>query len=370
MIKFEEDKSKLLAETWNMVKLFPYDINHLEKMPLTGSIIVCPNEKYDRIMNNFEKHGLLNEKTAQEKMKEYSNQPIHSVYGSNKSHTSRETISRFYELISMFYVAFFRSKVYIEAFGLPNEKIGITPIELKQIITSFPIHNEGVSCVKVDEIRNVAKGVIGGRVEQLFKNFVLSPNNLSATPLLLQLDSEYVLLSQAFTELYSYPLHAIINKNEFDQETIKRSKIFESTIVKENFEKKGFNYKPNYVVKNKMEIDGIAISDSIVYVIEVKGWGSKKLIEETSSRGILEKEIKNAIDGIHIHVNTGKTKRGVSLPKKVSWVSNNKKRLKIKESAEVKGVLVINEPPPFTQYSGCDISFVDDFEYIKTGLRR
>ena len=29
-----------------------------------------------------------------------------------------------------------------------------------------------------------------------------------------------------------------------------------------------------------MEIDGIAISDSKVFVIEVKGWGAKKLLEE------------------------------------------------------------------------------------------
>lgn len=119
-----------------------------------------------------------------------------------------------------------------------------------------------------------------------------------------------------------------------------------------------------------MEIDGIAISPDLVYVVEVKGWGSKRLIEEHTSKKILEKEIKNSIDGLHIHVKTGKTTRPVSLPKKISWVTKNKERFKIKESAKIKGLLVINEPPPITEYSDCKIIFVDDFEFIKTGYRR
>lgn len=369
LIKFEEDKSKLQAKNWNMLQFVPYDINHLEKLPLKDSIVVCPNENYDRIMNAFAKHGIMSEKVAEEKMKEFSKDFIKPVPGSKKSYTSKETIHRFYELISMFYVGFFRSRVYTEAFGLPDEKIMIDPIGLKKLISLYPIHPEGVSSVNLNEFQGIVLSRFGGKYKQFFENFVMSEDNISATPLFLKFN-DIVLLSQAFTELYSYVLHAIINKDDFNDETIRRSKIYESQIVKENFEKNNFYYIPNHVVKNKMEIDGIAISNSLVYVIEVKGWGSKRLLEEQTSKKILEKEIRNAIDGLHVDVKSGKKRKRVSLPRKVSWLTANKNRFNISESAQIVGLLVINEPPPLSEYNGCKVMFVDDFEFIKTGHRR
>jgi hypothetical protein len=58
-----------------------------------------------------------------------------------------------------------------------------------------------------------------------------------------------------------------------------------------------------------MQMDGIAISDSIVYVIEVKGWKAKDLIQDSYTREILEEEIRKAIDGLGFTRKTGNTRK-------------------------------------------------------------
>ena len=80
-----------------------------------------------------------------------------------------------------------------------------------------------------------------------------------------------------------------------------------------------------------MEIDGIAISENQIYVIEVKGWGSQKLLEEKSSQDILTREIKNAINGIHVDRKNNKIKHKVSLKQKIDWVNSNRNSFKIKK---------------------------------------
>jgi hypothetical protein len=67
------------------------------------------------------------------------------------------------------------------------------------------------------------------------------------------LNSE-VYLSQAFTELFTYALHAIFNRDVFDAETILRSRKFESEVVKKEFESKGFRYIANHVVWDFSEL--------------------------------------------------------------------------------------------------------------------
>jgi hypothetical protein len=130
-------------------------------------------------------------------------------------------------------------------------------------------------------------------------------------------------------------LHAILDIDIFNKEVKKRSRLFESNIVKEEYEKQGFRYLPNQGIKNKMQIDGIAISNSIVYVIEVKGWKAKDLIQDSYTREILEEEIRNAIDGLCFTRNSGNTRKKVPLPQKVEWVKNQRKKLGISEQADI-----------------------------------
>jgi hypothetical protein len=363
VVQFEEDKQRLQAGTYTMIALVKYDTDHLERLPLVNSILVCPNESYERIMRSFAKHNIFSEKTGEEKMKEWKPQFVSPVHGSKKSPNSRETIKRFYELITNFYVAFFRNKVYFEAFKLDElEEINIDPFDLKIFATSYLVHDNIQSCTKFQDFRNGLILHFKGKFKNIMKYFVLSEENPTAFPFFLKID-DFIFISQAFTEFFSYPLHAVLNRDIFDEETEIRSKAFEQKIVKDEFEKKGYHYRENYIVKNKMEIDGIAISNSEVFVIEVKGWKSRRFIEEKTTKEQLDRDIKNAIDGIHISHNTGKIKQKVPLSKKVEWVIKNKQLLKINPSVHITGLLVINEQPTILEYKNCKVQFIDDFEF-------
>jgi len=368
LLNFEEDKSKLESKTWSMINLVNYDLDKLDELPLVDSIIVCPNEKYSRIMQTFAKHNIMPENVAEKKVKEGSKDFVPVERGSKKSKTSKETIERFYEMISMLYTAFLRSSVFSEAYRIPNEKLDINPIDIKKLLGRYVISHENVTEIDYSLFKEDVVMIFKKDFQNIFTNFVLSEENLDAMPIFLRIDDR-IFVSQAFGELYSYFLHAVVNKEEFDNETKRRSRIYEQKIVKKYFENHNFEYFNNFQIKNKMEIDGIAVSGKEVIVIEVKGWGSHKLLEEKTSKKILDREIKNAIDGIHVHQDTKTVKHKVPIMKKVEWVSSNRNLFKIKNETPISGMLIINEVPSISKYNGCKVGFIDDFAYSKTGSR-
>lgn len=364
---FEEACIKLKANHFTMVKLFRYDLNNLQNLEIGDKIIIFPNEQYDRIMSTFEKFNVMSAETAESKMHEWKKQNVPSRgIGTEKSYTSKDTIARFYGLISSLYIAFYRSELYLEAFGLPDEKLDLDPIEIKKFVTRHEVHHNTISITKYRNFKDELNDHFGTKSSEFENNFVLSEDNLQAFPLFVKFENN-VLNSQAYGELHCYFLHAILNKDLFDDETKRSSKEFEGNIVKSKFEGRGFIYKAPFQIKGKhpMEIDGIAISDSHVYVIEVKGWGAKRLIEEKSSEDILIRDIKNSIFGYHYVAKTNTLKKKVSLLKKVEWVSVNRSKFGISPRAEITGLLVINEHPPFSECAGCAIEFVDDLTVLK-----
>ena len=366
LLDFEEDKSKLEAKTWNMINFVKYDLDKLEKLPLMNSVQVCPNEQYSRVIQTLDKHNIMSKKIAKERIKIWSKDYVPVEKGSKKIYTVKETIKTFYELISTFYTAFLRSSVYSKAFQIPNENLSLNPIDIKKFLGRYIFSYDKVTKIDYSLFREDVIMIFKRDYREILSNFVLSEDNLDAMPLFLRIDDE-IFVSQSFGEMYCYFLHTIVNKEEFDDETKRRSKIYEQNIVKQYFTAKGFEYYNSFQVKNKMEIDGIAISDTKVYVIEVKGWGSSKLLEEKTAVDILNREIKNAIDGIHIHQYTKKIKYKKSIKQKVEWISSNRSLFKIKETTPIIGMLIINESPSITEYHNCKVNFVNDFIYSKNG---
>ncbi len=362
----EEDRIKLEAKTYTMINLKKYDINNLESLSQINGFITCPNENYGRVMQAFAKHNIMSQQVADKKLKEWSKDFIPSKFGSNKLKTSKETIETFYELISTLYTAFLRNKVCKEAFQITNETLFLNPIDIKKLLGRYIISHENLTKIDYKLFKEDLIMIFKSNYHKIISYFVLSEDNPTAMPIFIRID-DTIYVSQAFGELYCYFLHAIINKDEFDNETNLRSKIYEEKMIRKYFEEKGFTYYNSFQIKNKMEIDGIATSESHAYVIEAKGWGSQKLIEEKSSQDILTREIKNAIDGIHVHQKTKKLRIKVPMIKKIEWVSSNRELFKIKKDVIIKGILVINEPPTITNYNNCDVVFIDDFVYSKTG---
>ena len=361
---FEEACIKLKSNHFSMVKMFPYDINNLDELKIKDNTIIFPNETYDRIMITFSQHNIMTTEEADKKMEVWSKNFVKPKFGAKKSQTPEETISRFYDLISSFYMALYRSQLYLEAFGLPNENLGIDPLQIKRFCTRHPTHPTGISLTKYDDFKKQVRSYFSNKSDLFEENFVLSETNLPAFPFFIKFDDN-VLNSQAFGEFFSYTLHAILNKELFDNETEKRSKEFESKTVKEKFEELGFKYVPPYQVKGNqpMEIDGIAISNSRVFVIEVKGWGAKRLIEEKTAEDILIRETKNAIFGYHFVVKTNQLKKKVSIGTKVKWVDENRSKFGISPTASIKGLLVINQHPPFPECGDCLVRSVNNLDF-------
>jgi hypothetical protein len=303
-------------------------INKLRDLSIRD-IFYCQTEEYQKIKKIMEKFNVMPEEKAKKKMDAWRSQLEPIIPGSNKSNNASETVIRFFELISMWYTGLFSNKLYQLAFGLSRMKeITIKPFELKVFATSYEAKADEATKTTYADFLQQSEKSFGKDYNQVIEHFVLSEGHPEANPLFLRLEDS-VLVSPHFAEFFSYVLHAILDRDIFDKEVEKRSRLFESSIVKEEFEKQGFRCLPNQGIKNKMQIDGIAISDSKVYVIEAKGWKAKDLIQDSYTREILEDEIRNAIDGLDFTRNSGKTMKKISLPEKVEWVRNQRKKLGI-----------------------------------------
>ena len=357
IMNLKTEKIKLEAKNSNMVISARYDINHMEDI-LLDKIKIYHNENYGRLIQAFANNSILSEESARMKIQEQLQYLRHAEIGSNRTTSIRETIKRFHELIGTLYVAFLRNKVHEEAFLFPGKNISINPIDLRIFNGRYPTSADPTE-LDFQCFNNNLILIFKQRYKEVICNFVLSKDHPNAFPLFLKLGNT-IILSQAFGELYCYFLHAIINKKEFDKETERLSKIFEQEIVKKYFEELGFRYFTNVGVKNKLEIDGVAISKQNVYVVEVKGWGSRKLLEEKTSREIITRDIKSAISGIRINVSHNNIKLKPSIRKKVKWIAENRKMFEIKEETPIIGLLVINEQPTITEYSNCKIIRVSD----------
>ena len=357
IIDLEDAKIKLEAKNFNMISTIAYDMNRLENIQ-PKSVGIFANENYNRLKKTFAKHGIFSEEQASTKIQE-GKKNIRSVEaGSNRITSITQIIEKFYDFISSLYVSFFRNRVYQEAFSFPMQSIQINPIDIRRFYGKYPMV-ENPTEIDFQSFKDDLMQVINDKFEEVGVNFILSEDNKDAFPLFVKL-GDAVIISQAFGELYCYFLHAIVHKREFDRETEKRSKIYEQKIVKKHFENLGFRYYNNFSIKGKMEIDGIAISEDAAYVIEVKGWGSRKLLEEKTSEELLKREIKSAIIGIKHNFTTGKITTKRSIKEKVQWVSENKGSFRIKQEITVAGLLVINEQPVITKYLNCEIINVAD----------
>jgi hypothetical protein len=339
-----------------------YDINNLMDLAIRD-VIYCETEEYQKIKKIMEKFNVMPEEKAIKKMDTWRSELGHIIPGSKKSNNASETITRFFETISMWYTGLFSNKLYRSAFGLAQrEEITIKPFSLKIFATSYEARANEVTRTTYPHFLQQSKKYFEKDSDQIIRHFVLSEEHPDANPLFLRL-GDSVLVSPHFTEFFSYVLHAILDRDIFEKEVEKRSRVFESDIVRQEFEKQGFRYLPNQGIKNKMEIDGIAVSNLKAYVIEVKGWKAKDLIQDSYTREILEEEIRNAIDGLSFTRDSRNTRKKVPLPQKVEWVKSHRGNLGISENADIIGMLVINREPVISEYKGCIIRYVDDFEF-------
>lgn len=354
----------LRADTHRMIHMTRYDLANLRGLH-PSDFPIYPTEKYAAILSTFAKHGIMTEAAAEQKIREERRNWTPTELGSNKISSLERTISTFYHVSSMLYMASTANRMRQETFSLPDSGgIPVTFLELKRLIADIHCSHGGVTWSHASQFERTARRRLGDRYDAFARNFVAGRDNPRAFPLFLKIGGR-VYTSHFFGELYLYALLPVLHRREFDRETTRRGRAYERA-VQVHFERRGFRYTQNVREKGLLEIDGIAVSKEIAYVIEAKCWSSKPLINDPAYLVNMEQRIRDAIDGVQHERKTGKTKRaGVPLPLKVEWVHRNRNLFGIGTGVEVKGLPVVNTASPVTKHGGCGVEFVDDFE---TGL--
>ena len=100
--------------------------------------MACRYRNYGRLIQALANNSILSEENARMKIQEQLQYLRHAEIGSNRTTSIRETIERFYELISTLYVAFLRNKVHEKAFLFPGKNISINPIDLRILNGRYP----------------------------------------------------------------------------------------------------------------------------------------------------------------------------------------------------------------------------------------
>ena len=114
-----------------LLRTVHYDLNKLRDLSI-NHIVYCETEEYQKIKKIMEKFNVMPEEKVKRKMDAFRPQLEHIIPGSMKSNNASETVTRFFETISMWYTGLFSNKLYRSAFGLSQmEEITIKPFPLK-----------------------------------------------------------------------------------------------------------------------------------------------------------------------------------------------------------------------------------------------
>lgn len=350
----------LRAGTHRMIHMAPYNLDDLRGLR-ASDFPLCPTEEYALVARSLAKHGIVTGAAAEQRIREMRKDWEPAELGSKKITSLKKTTSTFYTVSSMLSVALAASPVRQKAFSLPDgERTPVTFFELKGFISGIPAFSNGVDYCHSSHFERLARDRFGDRYYAFTRNFVAGRGNPGALPLFLRI-GDRVFISHFFGELYCYALLPVLHKKEFDRETRDRGQVYERTVQK-HFEALGFRYVPNVRAKGLGEIDGIAVSTGIAYVIEAKSWASRRQIGDPAYFYVLAQKVRGAIDGMQHERKALKTKRtGVSLPDKVDWVRMHRNRFGIGTDTEIKGRLVVNTVTSVREHSGCEVIFVDDF---------
>jgi hypothetical protein len=363
----------------NILYLRNFDEDKFTIDEATATFRVVANESYLDLERTFAKHDIFSAENAEKKIKEYEKdytppeQPIEVVFI-----PPDEFIAKHYDILNQIFVLFHRDRASAECFNLEYlDDILNEPRDLVEFISSnFQLHEGKIItvCPTQDFIRRASEFFKVTKSEAK-KKFVFDVNNKSIFPLFVRYRVEglgdVICISKDFSSFIYTILHAIILKEMFDNETIRKSKEFENEKVKIKFEQIGYMYIKTITDKKKatIEIDGLAIKNQTCFVIECKGWRFPRLIDEPETREHIIRDLKGIVTGEkeHSHKNGKiKTKTMPSILKKVDYVKNSindlakKYQFDSSNVKEIKPLVVTIDYPPISEYAGVKMISIDD----------
>jgi hypothetical protein len=364
-------KVSILENTYTYIKANYYSI--VIKEPLTqgeftpdqiSKIKIVENERYNTVRETFAGIDVFPARVAEEKVAEILKN-MKSEERKYRDFTAEEFISSCYPVILAMYGGLLRSKYYSEAFDLRQfGNIMEDPAELMKLVWKFPIKDD-LAYISKDVFIEKAKQTLKISKRVLKRNLLFGSAYEATFPLFIVISwggKERIIISHRFAYFIYAILHASITKSLFDAETERLSSIFENNKVKSEFERCGYSYINNQIIKytsGQMEIDGIAVKDRICYVIECKSWRFPPFVEEKTKAEQIVRDLEGIIEGKKFTTRNGvlQYERIRSLPEKVSFVSMNRHRFRPDdvEIKEVSGLIITHHPPPISTYKGVRI---------------
>jgi hypothetical protein len=166
--------------------------------------------------------------------------------------------------------------------------------------------------------------------------------------------------------LVSRLLYPIVHKELFDAETEKRSKELEMVGVVEAFNEAGYRYSSNLTDKRQpsMEIDGIAARNRKLWVVEVKGWRTRRYFEHRKVQEEQVRDLRGIVDGWKYSTigGTMRSEKKVSLLEKLEFVKRNMSMWGFRQEDydSVNGLVIIRDYPPMSEYEGVRIISLND----------
>ena len=355
-----EKAEELEAGTYSLLRAEKYSLNDLVSDD-SGAFPLRPNERDVSAFGARSDLGMITQSQAAQRAPPPPDGGIGEVLGTKKRLTVEEAVRDCYHHAYMFADIFFGTPVRGK-YGAPPglDKVKIPPLRLKKFVSLFPCDMDNITVCGASQFEALARRVFGDEYPDFERDFVMSDGRPRAFPLFMTVDGR-VHVSHFIGEFYSYALLTVVHRAELDRETQRRSKEYESEVVPAYFGKKGFIYYANVCAKNAYEIDGIAVSSGVAYVIEAKYWNPRKFLGGAGRHGAYDDMIRGSIEGTRLDRATGEWKRkGAALVDKAEWVEKNRGRYGILQGTPVKRALVTNTHPVAREYKGCEIIHVPD----------
>ena len=354
-----EKVEDLAAGTYNLIRVEKYSLDGLASEDPYG-FPLYPNEKHASTFATRSDLGMITQSQAAQR-KPPPGIGVRDAFGTKKRLTVEETVQDYYHLAYTFADVFFGTPVR-RKYGTPQAlgQASIMPLRLKKFVSSFGYDRNSVTVCGAGRFEALARRAFGDKYHNFERDFVMSGARPGAFPLFMRISGR-VHVSQFFGEFYSCALLTVMHKVDFDRETERRSRAYESEVVPACFKSCGHAYYANQGVKNTLQIDGIAVSPRAAYVVEAKYWNPRKFLGSAGRYASFDDMVRGSIEGTRLDRATGKCKkRGVALADKVEWVEKNRGRYAIPPGTPIKGVLAINAYTTAREHKGCKIIRVAD----------
>ena len=336
-----------------------FELNRISSKDFLRNYGFYDDEAYLPIIETFKSNLIFDEEGAKkhfdENKEEYED--ILKTKGNPEHRTPREMIHLLYPDLQRFFSALRKSKSYSDLFDLEYLKNqNISPEFILGLIKEFTQQEGQLTYTNAKDFK--------ARVRKKFKNvdkqvaynsLVFKKENQNIFPFFIELEGK-LSISFSFVKtmcIFYYPFY---HRKLYDEETQKRSKIFEEETVPAKLKRIGYKVISSYTDKKNasLQIDQIAWKNDKLIVIETKIWDIKPFFEHINIHEHIKRDLKGIVDGKKFTIKDGvlTEKKVRSLIDKIRHVGKNISEIcpDFENIKKISGAVITNLRPTLNEY--------------------